>query len=426
MTGQTSPGGEGASARRTSWWQLTIFVVALVVFALNVLIPIEALAFIVMALVAFFGAAHVLNSLGALSSGMFEGTVYLASALLILGTLLATTVTAWSLIRRLAGVTKPPAFLLRWPWFLIGVLLSLACRVVVPSDFSRSQQPVLAGALVLATAVWAVLYAVYVLYAIGKGGLSLSWRIARVSPFGAGMLTLAYLASTAFVFILGVVADELQIQSGRLSAPRSAARCGSLTLECSRQVLLASSTAAGAPSIASGGGPAIASGTSRNQSFRDCLESSYQDHSLLGRARNIAAQFVGQADAQDLVHATLLSVCLHSKRYDDFEQFFLRSVRNGAINWQRKARVCPLDFAPEPVCELRPDDQYVRSETQRALQQALCSLGEEHRQVLLMRYFDDMSELEISQQLGIEYSAARKRVQRARDKLEIDFLQRCR
>lgn len=418
MTGQASPGDEGASKRRTSWWQLTVFAVALVIFALNVLIPIELLAFLFTAAVAVFGSAHILDRLGALAPGIFDGAVYLASAILILATILATAVTAWNLIRRLAGESKPPPFLLRWPWFLIGAALTFACQVIVPSDLGRSQQPVLAGALVITLAVWAVLYAAYLLFAVGKSGLSLSWRIARASPFGAGMLTLACLGSTVFVMMLGAVLEELQSGADRLSAPRSASRCDSLSFECSRQFLLASSVA--------GATPSISSGAARTQSFRDCMESRFQDHALLARARSLATALVGPADAPDIVSAALLSVCLHSDRYDNFEQFFLRSVRNGALNWLRKVRSCPLDLEPEPACELRPDDQYVRREVQRALQKSLCSLGEEHREVLFMRYFDDMSELEISRRLGIEYAATRKRLQRARDKLEIDFLQRCR
>ncbi|AKQ69555.1 hypothetical protein A176_006467 [Myxococcus hansupus] len=43
-----------------------------------------------------------------------------------------------------------------------------------------------------------------------------------------------------------------------------------------------------------------------------------------------------------------------------------------------------------------------------------------------MRYFDDLSEWEIAQRLGIDYAAARKRVQRARDKFFDEFHQRCR
>ncbi|MCP3138135.1 RNA polymerase sigma factor [Pyxidicoccus xibeiensis] len=391
---------------------------ALVIFAFNVLIPIEGLAFFMTALTGFFGAAYLLERLGALSSGIFDGAVYLASALLLLGAMLAASVTAWNLIRRLAGQTKPPPLLLRWPWLVVGVILALACRAILPPDLGRSQQPVLAGALVLAAFTWAVLYSAYLLYALGWGGLSLSWRIARTSPFGAGMLTLACLGSTAFVFLLGALADELESSAGRLSAPRASASCNSPSVECSRQLLLASATM--------GATPSLSSGPSRTQSFRDCMESRYQDHTLLAKARSIAAEIVGPADAPDIVYESLLSVCLHSDRYRDFEQFFLRSVRNRALNGLRSARSCPIDLEPEPSCTLRPDDDYVRRETQLALQKSLCALGAEHRQVLLMHYFDDMSELEISQQLGIEYAAARKRVQRARDKLEIDFLQRCR
>ena len=395
---------------------------ALIVFVLKVLIPLEALAFVLTAVVGVFGTAQVLERIGALSAGIFEGAFYLASGFLILGVLLAGAVTFWNLIRRLGGEKKPPPLLLRWPWFLFGVFLALYCRASLPEGLGRSARPALDGALVLATALWALGYAAYLLFAIGKGGVSLSWRIARASPFGAGLLTLACLGSTAFVLTLGAIAEELQSSTRRLSASRASAPCGSLSMECSRQFLLASGgSGAGSRSLASAGTTRAPGG------LRDCLESRYQDRTTLQKAHRIAQYRVGAADAWDVVHATLLSVCLQDRPYLDFNQFFLRSVENSALNWQRRqARSCSIDLTPEPACDLSPDDDYVRAETQHAVHKSLCAIGEDHRQVLFMRYFDELSELEISERLGIEYAAARKRVQRARDKMEIEFLQRCR
>lgn len=86
---------------------------------------------------------------------------------------------------------------------------------------------------------------------------------------------------------------------------------------------------------------------------------------------------------------------------------------------------CPLDDAPEPECDLRPDDDYLRSEALKALRTSLCSLKDDDREVLDLRYFKELSELEIARHLGISYDAARKRLQRAREKLEVEFLQRC-
>jgi RNA polymerase sigma factor (sigma-70 family) len=149
---------------------------------------------------------------------------------------------------------------------------------------------------------------------------------------------------------------------------------------------------------------------------------------MLERASRKAATMVGSADAWDLVHATLLSVCLHSGDRYDFEQFFLRSLHNGAISWLRRpghARTCSIDYEPEPVCDIRPDDEYMRSETQRAVRKALCALGNDDQQVLYLRYFDDLGEEQIAHRLGIGYAAARKRLQRARERLQVEFLQRC-
>ncbi|OJH35958.1 RNA polymerase sigma factor [Cystobacter ferrugineus] len=128
------------------------------------------------------------------------------------------------------------------------------------------------------------------------------------------------------------------------------------------------------------------------------------------------------------MHATLLSVCLHSGERYDFEQFFLRSVRNGVYSWYRRAgnvRTCAIDSIPEPACDIQPDDQYVRFETQVGVHKALCTLRDDDRQVLMLSYFDELSDLEISERLGISHAAVRKRLQRAREKLEEKFLQQC-
>lgn len=418
MTGQASPEAPRDSERRTNRWQFALFAISLTLFAIHVLIPVGALSFIGTAIAGTAGASRVLAELGALSPGIFEGTIYLASALLLLCAMLAGGVTAWNLLLKLGGRPGPPRLLLRRPWLLLGVFLWLASWLFIPAGMGRSQHPVLVGAFVLATALWTTLYVGYLLWSLGKGGLALSWHIARASPFGAGLLTLACLGSTALAFLVVAATKEAPTRQARLSVPRPEEPCRSTSLECSRQFLLASSVPDDAPWALSADTP--------SPSFTDCIESRYQDRALLDKAKRIAGRLVGSEDASDVVHGVLLSVCLQQRDHDNFEQFFLRSVHFGALKWRRGARTCSIDEESEPACDLRPDDQYVQLETQHVVQRVLCSLGEEHRQVLLMRYFDDMSELEIAQRLGIGYPAARKRVQRARDKFSDGFDQRCR
>jgi RNA polymerase sigma factor (sigma-70 family) len=158
------------------------------------------------------------------------------------------------------------------------------------------------------------------------------------------------------------------------------------------------------------------------------LENYEANASLKSRALWTAQQFVGRADAQDVVGETLIEVCLHAYAPAAFEPFFLRSVKNRALNWRRDpdtGRTCSIDSAPEPVCDMRPDDEYIQEEMRRTVLAALCRLSSEDQQVLLMRVWDDISESEIAQRLGITHDAARKRLQRARERLRAEFDERC-
>jgi RNA polymerase sigma factor (sigma-70 family) len=326
-----------------------------------------------------------------------------------------------------------------------GLLLLLSCRLFL----RLGSLPGVTGALVLATAVWAVVVVGLLLFRFSMGGLSLSWRLARFSPFGAGLLTVGALGCVGVMFTLGAVVEELASQARALPASRLDFTCHASSMECTRRFFLTANggqtpalpEARQAPALAAGvstaswsypeassGGGSLDSESARSRRLRDCLDSQYKNRDMLERAWRIVVARVGEADAADIVHTVLISVCLNSETYIDFERFFLRSIDNGVNSWLRRpgnARTCSIELAPEPVCELDPDDAYVRGETQLVVRDVLCSLGEADRQVLVMRYFDELDEQEIARQLGIGYDAARKRLQRARERFMAEFRQRC-
>ncbi|MFE8604162.1 sigma-70 family RNA polymerase sigma factor [Archangium violaceum] len=455
MSQQASPGDTGSTSRQTSLWQLALVAAALAIFFRFVLAPLDGLAILFSALLGFLWTQQMLAHVGALEPVSFGGAVYLSGAILLLGLVLMSLVALWGFIRRMSEDTRPLPILVREPWWTFGVLLILACRFFTQGS-GGSGAPGIAGALVLATALWAVLSCSYLFYRVTFGGLSLAWRLARVSPFGAGLLTVGALACAGFMVLIEAgVKQELSSQMRGISVPRLDSRCPSSAMECTRRLFLASAHSASTkvtPSLgsrarsepplisaSSWGYPETSSGRRRTQELeepesartrraRECLDSQYQKRDMLQKAWNIAAASVSSEDAWDIVYTTLLSVCLHSGERYDFEQFFLTSVRYGVYSWLRRpgnVRTCSIEFAPEPVCDIRPDDQYVQSETQDAVRKALCALAYEDRQVLVLRYFEELSDLEIADRLGINYAAARKRLQRARDKLEEQFLQQC-
>jgi RNA polymerase sigma factor (sigma-70 family) len=448
MEHNDSPGSAEAAASPTRLWQLLLVVLSLGTFAVVVLLPLSLLVLFLTGFVGLLWTSEQLARLGALEASAFGGAVYLGGGLLLGGLLLALLVTGWNLLRRLADASHAPPFLLRWPWFLFGALLLLMRMLVLPPG--RSALPGVSGAWVIAMASWCFLTVGLCWERLSSGGLSLAWRGARASPFIAGLVTAGGLGSAVFLLTLGAVQeDSLSSNARALRVPRPT--CSDSDLECTRQLFLelarrqgsspwrqSSALPSSALASASGDFPLAAeeafedrgapAESAPSSSFHRCMETSYQRRDMMERARRIAERSVGTADAWDIVHATLLSVCLQGMDRYDFEQFFLRSIQNGVVSWHRKqgaVRSCPLELLPEPVCLTRPDDEYVRSETQNAVRKAFCVLSPNERQLLELKYFDELGDLEIAQRLHISHVAARKRLQRAREKLLREIVQQC-
>ncbi|MCA9152673.1 MAG: sigma-70 family RNA polymerase sigma factor [Planctomycetales bacterium] len=69
--------------------------------------------------------------------------------------------------------------------------------------------------------------------------------------------------------------------------------------------------------------------------------------------------------------------------------------------------------------DLSPSEQLIRKEVQRRARQALAELGEVDRELLLMRYVEQMKLREIAAQLSISVTAAKSRHVRALTKISL-------
>ncbi|NTX57315.1 sigma-70 family RNA polymerase sigma factor [Myxococcus sp. CA039A] len=426
-------GEPGPQPRRTSGWQLALVALALAIFAANVVVPGIILGIGFTGLMGLTGAAAVLQRIGALTSGVFEGAAQLSVIFLSMALIAFAAVTAWNGYQRMAGRAGPPRLLLRWPWLLLGLLLFLSCQWSLPEGNQRSALPVLTGALVIAFSVWAVLAISALVIRMSVGMLRLSWRLAKASPFSAGVLTLGALAATASAMAVVPLAKALESRSQAIAYAQPAP-CDSASWECSRQALLGAGALRPAAMFASHDGPGAVSAahltaTESETNVRSCLEVSFQQQEMMAKARRIAQGLImNGADTEDLIHAILLNICLRRSHVPplDFESFFLRAVKYGAMRrFNSMSRTCTLESLPEPVCRIQPDEQYVALESHLALRKALCTLSKQHQDVLRMRYFEELDEAEIGRRLEIDHATARKRVQRARDQLRTEFLQRC-
>jgi RNA polymerase sigma-70 factor (ECF subfamily) len=135
------------------------------------------------------------------------------------------------------------------------------------------------------------------------------------------------------------------------------------------------------------------------------------------------------ADADDILQEVFLRVHRHlccSTDWERPEAWFYQIARNLIIDYyrQRAWTEIPEDY-PGPV-DLNPDALQEDPEVKLAfsLKDTLQMLPEPYRQALILTDYEGISQTELAERLGISYSGAKSRVQRARRKLR-DLLLGC-
>ncbi|NDU71797.1 SigE family RNA polymerase sigma factor [Actinomadura sp. DSM 109109] len=125
-----------------------------------------------------------------------------------------------------------------------------------------------------------------------------------------------------------------------------------------------------------------------------------------------------RAEAEDLLQAALAKTYLAWDRIEDrsaLDGYVRRAMANIQISWwrRRKLEVYPTDRLPERPVEDHTD----RSEMHDALGRALDRLPERQRMAVVLRYYEDMSEREIAEALGISVGTVKSTVSRAMSRL---------
>ena len=149
--------------------------------------------------------------------------------------------------------------------------------------------------------------------------------------------------------------------------------------------------------------------------------------------RIILAQLRGRVDAQDMedaLHAVvdaMLGKQLFLESLSDMRQaMYIRSVaRNIAMDYlrarvRRRERLADgPDEDMERIADARAgvEQQVFRADTIGAMQAAIRKLPEEKRQLLEMKYLQDMPDGQIAQRLGIQKDNVRQRLSRVRREL---------
>lgn len=135
-----------------------------------------------------------------------------------------------------------------------------------------------------------------------------------------------------------------------------------------------------------------------------------------------AHQLTGHAcDAEDLLQSALAKTYLAWERIQDrgsLDGYVRRAMVNINISqWRRrKLEEYPSDELPEVCSEVEAcGDVHVR------LEQALDRLPARMREAITLRYYEDMSETEIAQTLGISVGTVKSTVSRGMAKLRLEL-----
>jgi len=127
------------------------------------------------------------------------------------------------------------------------------------------------------------------------------------------------------------------------------------------------------------------------------------------------------ADAEDLVQSALAKTYQAWDRIEDrnaLDGYVRRAMVNTHISWWRRRKVdeYPTDDIPDqPVA-----DSSVSSEQHDALRRAIDRLPQRMRAAVVLRFFEDMTEAEVADILGVSQGTVKSTVSRAVAKLRTD------
>ena len=119
--------------------------------------------------------------------------------------------------------------------------------------------------------------------------------------------------------------------------------------------------------------------------------------------------------AEEHVQEALLSAWRGIRRFErgrPFKPWLMRILVNDVLSGQRRRalRTVPIEDSPEPRATGDEAEAIANRET---LRQALEQLTPEHREVVVLRYFADLTVAEVARSAGIREGTAKSRLHRA-------------
>ncbi len=137
-----------------------------------------------------------------------------------------------------------------------------------------------------------------------------------------------------------------------------------------------------------------------------------------------------QAEASDVVQEVFIRAMREPRLFEeDFrtQAWLYRVTRNLCFNLARDRRRRGAILNTMPAREAfgeDPLDRVFNEESQAELMSTMSHLTEDHRAILLLRYYEDLNYHEIAARLGVKMGTVMSRLSRARDRLESMLSQR--
>jgi RNA polymerase sigma-70 factor (sigma-E family) len=164
------------------------------------------------------------------------------------------------------------------------------------------------------------------------------------------------------------------------------------------------------------GAAAAAAGPVDDHAFREYVRA--RRHALLRTAYLLTGNL---ADAEDLVQSALAKTYLAWNRIVDrgaVDSYVRRAMVNTQISWWRRRRL--EEFPTDEIPDQATVDYPVSTDVQESLRRAIDRLPQRMRAAVMLRYYEDMTEAEVAEVLGVSVGTVKSTVSRAVAKLRID------
>ncbi|HIU10482.1 MAG TPA: sigma-70 family RNA polymerase sigma factor [Candidatus Avidehalobacter gallistercoris] len=145
---------------------------------------------------------------------------------------------------------------------------------------------------------------------------------------------------------------------------------------------------------------------------------------------SMAYRLIGDYDeAADLAQEAFLRIYSQLRRYDPGKKFFswmYRVAQNTCLNALAKkpANVIPVERAEEYFGDevktgaSEPEQDYLNREIRQSIDQAIAGLPDNYRDVIYLRYIEDMSYQQIADVLNLPISTVETRLFRGKKQLQ--------